>query len=533
MERLGVDKKIFWLALTLVAIISVPILIAPETGTAMMGSALSFITGTFGWLYMWVAILIFGFLVWLAASKYGRVKFGPPDSRPEFSTVSWIAMLFTAGIGGGIMYWGVIEWAYYYTSPPRGIEPESAQAANWAATYPLFHWGFTAWAIYCFPAVILAYAFHVKRRGSLRLSDACRGVIGDRADGWLGKLIDVLFIFGIVGAAGTSLGLEVPILAEGVAALTPIAQNLTLDIGIIVVWTAIFGVSVFLGLQKGLKRLADINVYLALGLGLFILVAGPAVFILNMFTNSIGLLLQNFVQMSFYMDPVRDTGFTETWTVFYWGWWIAYAPFIGLFAARISRGRTMRGLITAMLGAGSFGCWIAFAILGNTGLYFQINNIVPVTQILEEQGGTAAIVAIMQGLPLGSVALVVFLALLIIFLATTLDSSAYTMAAVASSELQPDEDPARWHRVFWAVALATVSIALMAAGGLEPLQTLSIITAFPLIFVLGLAGLSFRKWLIEDQPHLQEVEEIEQRTTTAHQDGEAIDAEPSGVRERT
>lgn len=332
------------------------------------------------------------------------------------------------------------------------------------------------------------------------MSDACRGIIGDRADGWVGKLIDVLFIFGIVGAAGTSLGLEVPILAEGVAALTPIAQGLSLNVGIIVVWTAIFGVSVFLGLQKGLKRLADINVYLALGLGIFILVAGPAIFIVDMFTNSIGLLLQNFVQMSFYMDPVRDSGFTETWTVFYWGWWIAYAPFIGLFAARISKGRTIRGLISAMLVAGSLGCWVAFAILGNTGLYFQINDIVPVTQILNDQGGTAAIVAIMQGLPLGALALVVFLVLLVIFLATTLDSSAYTMAAVASRELHPDEDPARWHRVFWAIALATVSVALMAAGGLEPLQTLSIITAFPLIFILGIAALSFRKWLIEDRP---------------------------------
>lgn len=500
MERPGVDKRIFSMALVLVGVISIPILLAPEAGKATIDAVLSFITDTFGWLYMWAAILIFGLLVWLAASKYGRVKFGAPDSRPEFSTVSWIAMLFTAGIGGGIMYWGVIEWAYYYTSPPRGIEPESVAAANWAATYPLFHWGFTAWSIYCFPAVILAYAFHVRRRGTLRLSDACRGIIGDRADGWVGKLIDVLFIFGIVGAAGTSLGLEVPILAEGVAALTPIAQGLSLNVGIIVVWTAIFGVSVFLGLQKGLKRLADINVYLALGLGIFILVAGPAIFIVDMFTNSIGLLLQNFVQMSFYMDPVRDSGFTETWTVFYWGWWIAYAPFIGLFAARISKGRTIRGLISAMLVAGSLGCWVAFAILGNTGLYFQINDIVPVTQILNDQGGTAAIVAIMQGLPLGALALVVFLALLVIFLATTLDSSAYTMAAVASRELHPDEDPARWHRVFWAIALATVSVALMAAGGLEPLQTLSIITAFPLIFILGIAALSFRKWLIEDRP---------------------------------
>lgn len=497
MQRTGVDKKIFWVSLVLVGAIAIPLLVAPESGLAMMDAALAFLAGQFGWLYMWFAAIIFGVLVWLAASKYGRVKFGPPDSQPEFSTMSWIAMIFTAGIGGGIMVWGVIEWAYYYTAPPFGMESGSVEAGQWAATYPLFHWGFTAWAIYCLPALPLAYLFHVRNKPTLRLSEACRGVLGDRiVDGWAGTVIDVLFIFGLVGAAGTSLGLEVPVVSEGVAELTPISEGLGLNIGITVLWTALFGASVYLGLQRGLKRLANINVYLALALGVFILIAGPAVFIIDTFTNSVGLLLQNFIRMSFYMDR---GSFTETWTIYYWGWWLAYAPFIGLFAARISRGRTIRGLILAMLGAGSLGCWVAFAILGNTGLYFEINDIVPVTNILEESGQNAAIVATLQGLPLGTVALVMFLVLLVIFLATTLDSSAYAMAAVATKELQPEEDPARWHRVFWAIALATVSIALMAAGGLQALQTLAIITGFPLIFILAIAALSFRKWLIEDR----------------------------------
>lgn len=429
-------------------------------------------------------------------------------------------MIFTAGIGGGIMYWGVIEWAYYYTEPPFGMEPRSVEAGHWAATYPLFHWGFTAWALYCLPALPLAYLFHVKKKPTLRLSEACRGVIGRHADGWLGTIIDVFFIFGLIGAAGTSLGLEVPMISEGVAELTGASRGLGLDLAIIVVWTALFGTSVYLGLQKGLKVLANINVFLALGLGIFILIAGPTIFILDTFTNSVGILLQNFIQMSFYMDPMGGSGFTETWTVFYWGWWIAYAPFMGLFTARISRGRTMRELILAMLIAGSMGCWVAFALLGNTGLFFQLNDVVPVTGILNEDGGPAAIAATLLGLPLGALALVAFLALLMIFLATTLDSSAYTMAAVASDELREDQEPARWHRVFWAIALAGVAVAMMYAGGLEPLQTLSIITAFPLVFVLIVLMFSFRKWLKEDRPEL---------TQTAEADGAASHAEPSAV----
>ena len=507
MQRTGVDKKIFWVSLVLIGAICAPLLLGPERGNAIMGDVLSFLTGRFGWLYMWFAAAIFGVLVWLAASRYGRVKFGDADSTPEFSTVSWIAMIFTAGIGGGIMYWGVIEWAYYYSDPPFGMQPESVEAGHWAATYPLFHWGFTAWAIYCLPALPLAYMFHVRKQSSLRLSQACRGVIGDHADGWVGTMIDVFFVFGLVGAAGTSLGLEVPIVSQGIAELTTLQEGLGLNIGIILAWTALFGVSVFLGLRKGLKRLADLNVYLALALGAFILIAGPTIFILDTFTNSIGILLQNFVQMSFYMDPVGGSSFTESWTIFYWGWWIAYAPFLGLFVAKISKGRTIRGMISAMCIAGSLGCWVAFAILGNTGLYFELNDIVPVVDILNESGDSAAIVATLQGLPLGTVALVLFLVLLVVFLATTLDSSAYTMAAVATRELHPEDEPARWHRLFWAAVLAGVSIALMYAGGLEPLQTLSIITAFPLIFVLAIATLSFRKWLIEDDSRRSSAEE--------------------------
>ena len=495
------DKKIFWPALLVVAAISVPLMVAPKAGTATMNAVLSFLTGDFGWLYLWFGVLAFGLLVWLAFGRYGKVLFGKPGDKPQFSTLTWIAMIFTTGIGGGIMYWGMIEWAYYYTDPPFGVEPRSVEAAEWAATYPMYHWGLIGWAVYCLPALPLAYIYHVRRRHTLRLSDACRGVIGDRADGWLGRVIDVLFIFGVVGAAGTSLGLEVPIVSEGVAELTPLSPGTGLDIAILVAWTSLFGVSVYLGLQRGLKRLAQLNVWLAGALGAFLLIAGPTVFIIDSFTNSIGKMMQNFVQMSFYMDPVGGSGFEESWTVFYWAWWIAYAPFIGLFTAKVSRGRTMRGVIGAMLIAGSLGNWVAFALMTNTGLSFQLNGTVDVAGILENQGPTAAVVATLQALPLGVVVLAVFILLLVVFLATTLDSSAYTMAAVASRELPAEVEPARWHRVVWAVALAAVSVALMYAGGLDALQTLAIITAFPLIFVLVIVVMSFRRWLLDAHPN--------------------------------
>lgn len=172
MQNARVDKKVFWMSLVLIGAICAPLLLGPEQGLAILSAVLEFITSEFGWLYMWFAIAVFGVLVWLGAGKYGRVKFGGPDTRAYFSTPAWIAMIFSAGIGGGIMYWGVIEWVYYYTDPPLGMEARSVKAAHWAAAYPLFRWGFTAWAIYCLPALPLAYAFHVRRQPILRLSES-------------------------------------------------------------------------------------------------------------------------------------------------------------------------------------------------------------------------------------------------------------------------------------------------------------------------------------------------------------------------
>lgn len=502
MKQPKIDKAIFWSALVIIATLSVPVLIDPEQGNAMLNKILSFITDKFGTLYLWGAVAAFGLLVWLALGKYGNVKFGDPDTKPEFSTTSWIAMLFTAGIGSGIMYWGTIEWAYYYTAPPFGVEPGSVEAADWAATYGMFHWGFTAWAIYCLPALPIAYGLYVRKYSNVRLSTVCQTMIGKDSNSWIGKAIDVIFMFGLIGGVGTSLGLATPLISEGISELFGLKRSLELDMGIIVIWTLLFAASVYFGLKKGLKILSDINVYLFFALSAFILVFGPTIFIISRFTDSVGLLLQNFIRMSFYTDSIGGSGFAESWTVFYWAWWVAYAPFMGMFVARISKGRTIRQLVFAECIGGTLGCWLAFSLLGNTGLYFELNKIVPVVDILNEHGAPAAIVATIQGLPMGSVVLGVFVVLTLIFLATTLDSSAYTLADVASKELQSDQEPARWHRLFWASMLGTVAITMMYGGGLKALQTLSIITAFPLIFVLAISALSFLKWLKEDRTRI-------------------------------
>jgi BCCT family betaine/carnitine transporter len=408
-------------------------------------------------------------------------------------------MLFCAGIGTSLLYWATIEWVYYYQAPPFGLAPETPAAADWAAMYGMYHWGPLAWALYCIPALPIAYSFHNRKIPFLRISQACRGVIGDRADGPLGKLIDVLFIFGLVGGTGTSLGLGTPILSESISTLTGIERTFAMDAFVIVVWTAIFATTVYLGMEKGIKRLADLNVYIGFFLCAFVFVFGPTVFILDSFTNSAGLLATNFVKMSLYTDPVGEGGFPQTWTVFYWAWWIAYAPFMGLFVARISKGRTVREVVSANLVWGSLGCWLFFVLFGNTAMHDELNGVVPVIEIMNEVSPQAAIVAVVNALPMGTFVLVLFLAMAFVYSATTLQASAYTIASVASRDLRAGEsEPLRWNRLFWALALGGMAVALMYLGGLKPLQTASLVVAFPLMFIIGLCVWSFLRWLKQD-----------------------------------
>ena len=520
-----IDRVIFWVALPLIAGVSVPLVLFPVEGEALLSATFGWLTRVLGWAYLWFTIAAFAILVYYALGKYGNVRFGGPDAKPEFSLPSWIAMIFCAGIGASVLYWGTIEWVYYYTSPPFGIEPRSVAATEWAATYGLFHWGFTAWAIYCIPTLPLAYLFWNRGRPILRMSAACSGVIGDRATrGLPGKVIDMFFMFGLLGGVGTSIGLSTPMISAGLSELLDVQREFWLDAAVVITLGAIFGTSVYTGLQRGIRILSGINLWLTIGLLSFVFVFGPTLFIIDTFTNSIGLLVQNFIKMSFYLEPVAKAEslfaaaaegksgpvsaatFSEQWTIFYWAWWIAFAPFMGLFVARISRGRTIRELIGAEIIGGSLGCWMFFAVLGNTGLFLQLEGSQDLTGLVARNMTPEAIITIVAAvgdrvIPFAVPLLLVFVTLAIIFAATTLDSASYILASVATREQAEVREPARWHRCFWAIVLSFVSLSLMFVGGTESLravQSASLIVALPLIAVLVLMTMSFIKWLKED-----------------------------------
>ncbi|WP_172370124.1 BCCT family transporter [Sporosarcina jiandibaonis] len=498
MRKVRIDPFIFWASLLVILVATVLLVINRAVAEPYLDGLMTSITYKMDWAFQFLTFSLFIILIWLALGRYGKIKLG--EGKPEFSTFSWGAMLFTAGMGTSIMFWSLMEPIYYYTGPPFGIKANSPEAAEWAVTYGLFHWGISAWALYAFPTVVIAYSYYVRKRPSLKMSVALSGALGKYADGWLAKVIDVLVIWSLVGGLGTSLGLGVPMVSAVIGDILGIPETLGLNVIIVICITIIYSASAYLGLQKGIRRLADINVYLALAIAVFVFLVGPTFFLLSYFSNSFGLMLQNFAFMSFYTDPINAGGFPQGWTVFYWAWFAATAPFMGLFVARISKGRTIRELITHILLWGSIGGWIYFAVFGGYSMHLELNNILPVADILNEHGGPAAIVEILKTLPISFIVLPFFVILGVIFLSTSLDSATYILAAIATKELKEGEDPARWHRMVWGAVLAIISISLLLIGGLRVIQTSAVIVSVPIFIIYILLIVSLLRWLKEDYP---------------------------------
>ncbi len=490
-----VDWPSFIASIGVILAVCIPLLLFPQSGAEFLSGLYKNVTAHFGFLYLLAGLSVIIFLAWLALGPYGKVRLAAGDEEPEFSTLSWTAMLFCAGVGAGLMFWAPIEWAFYYGAPPFGTEPRSVEAAEWASAYGIFHWGPTAWAFYCLPTVAIAYPYYVKRISFLRLSTSCHYFFGGEEETRSERLIDWLFMIGLLGGAGTSLGFSTPMIAACVARVTGLEADFTLEIIIVIVSVIIFATSVWLGLKKGIKRLSDMNMWLAFALLAFVLIAGPTVFLLKTSVNSLGLVIQNFVRMNSWSDPFTESGFVENWTVFYWAWWIAYAPFVGLFVTRISRGRSFRQVIFGMTGYGSLGSALFYLVFGNFGLSLELDGVVQVGRIVEEQGGALAIVAILDELPAAGIVITIYALIALIFSATTYDSASYILASVATRRLSAGEDPDRWHRVFWAGALAVLPLTLMFIGGLTVVQSATLIVSLPLIGVGILMSVSLVRQL--------------------------------------
>ena len=469
------DPVVFWVSATVTILFVLGAVAFPELMNSVINAVFAWTTGSWGWLYLWTAFLLVIGCFALMGGKLGRIRLGQPEDEPEFSDFSWFAMLFGSAIAAGIVFWGPAEPAYHFMSPPPyfGGEAKSVQAGANAMTTSFFHWGLSAWAIYAMLTIPLAHACYTKGL-PLKFSSAFYYAIGDRIYGVWGKILDIFAVFATLGGLATTTGLVALQLSSGLK----FQYGLELGSGstylIIGVLTAIFTAAVYSGIEKGVKFIGDVNMLVFASIWFFVLVFGPTIFLINLTTNSIGQYLLNFLPMSLYTAPGADGSWLGSWTVFYWAWWMSWAPFVAVFIARISKGRTVRQTVAATLLLPSLGDFLWYGVIGGAGIHFDV------TETLSTHGVESAIFAIAQNLPATGILSLFLIFLIATFFLTSANSAALALAMFVSGH----ETPARGLRAFWGIALGAVAAVLAGAGSLKAIQTASIATAFPMMFLL-------------------------------------------------
>ncbi len=483
--NLQVNPTVFFTSIVIILGFVFIGVIAPDATYVVFEAVQDFIVVNFGWFYI-IAVAVFViFVLGIAISKYGDIKLGPDDSEPEYSYFSWFAMLFSAGMGIGLIFYGVAEPIWNYIWPPRAEEASSA-AFDEAMLFTFFHWGIHPWAIYIIVGMSLAY-FHFRRGLPLSIRSAFYPIWGNKIYGPLGDTIDILAVFGTMFGVATSLGIGATQVGAGLSYLFGFENDVTLWVILIAIITLFATISVWLGLDKGIRRLSNFNLSLAGILVVFVFIAGPTLLLLNSLMVNIGTYVQNVVETTFWIDT-ETTEWQGAWTLFYWGWWIAWSPFVGMFIARVSRGRTIREFaIGVMLVPTSF-TFIWLTVFGNTGLFFEMEGIAEISGLEDPE----MLFGVLESLPLATLSSIAATLLIVTFFVTSSDSGSLVIDMLASGG---NPNPPRGQRVFWALSEGAVAAVLLLAGGHEALQTAAITTGFPFAAVLLIMAFSMYRAL--------------------------------------
>jgi len=487
--RSGINKPVFYISSTVIVAITAWAMIAPDNAETVIGNVVSWISGAFGWWYFLVATMVIVFVLFLAFSRYGKVKLGPNHALPRYNVFTWGAMLFAAGIGIDLMFFSVSEPVTQYLAPPVG-EGQNTEAARQALVWTLFHYGITGWAMYALMGAALAY-FAYRRGMPLSIRSALYPVIGKRVHGAVGDGVEIAAVIGTIFGIATSLGIGVVQLNYGLHFMFDLPENTSMQIALIAIAVVMATVSVVSGVDRGIRRLSEINALLALALMLFILFAGKTRFLLDAIVMNVGDYVSRLPGMTldtFAFDAPQE--WLNSWTLFFWAWWIAWAPFVGLFLARISRGRTIRQFVVAVLTIpfAFIALWIA--IFGNAALSVVIDGNAEFGEAAMS-APESAFYSLLDQYPgvLFSAGIATFTGLL--FYVTSADSGALVLTNLTSHLDDPEEDGPKWGRVFWAVATGLLTLAMLIVGGVTTLQNATIIMGLPFSFVMLLimAGL--------------------------------------------
>jgi len=484
---------VFWTSLLICLGMLAWGLASPEGFNLQTGEWTSAISSTFGWYYLLTVFLILVFCVYLIFSRFSNLKLGKPDDKPEFSLISWFAMLFSAGMGMGLVFWTTAEpISHAFIKAPKS-ELGSDQAIQEAMQFSFFHWGLHAWAIYGIVALVLAYfKFHNDAPGLI--SATLIPLFGKKLmAGPLGKLIDTLAVFATIIGVASTLGFGSAQINEGLSFLFGTPNTFAFQMLILAVTTVLFIGSAWSGIGRGIKYLSNINMILAFVLLLLLLIVGPTLYIFNSFTDTIGRYLTNFFSMSFNLEPVNEEQRTwvNGWTVFYWAWWISWAPFVGIFIARISRGRTIKEFMLGVLLVPSLVCFIFFAVFGVSALNLEQNGIAKISEYSIE----TATFGVLQYYPLGTLLSLITLVVIAIFFITSADSATFVLGMQTTGGML---NPPNLVKITWGIIQSSVAAIVIYTGGTQGLQNALIIAALPFSVVILLMGVSFLKAAAQD-----------------------------------
>lgn len=490
-------RKIDW-GITLIPVFSLLVLSAlffllPEDSNRVLSQIRAFIGEEFGVLYLALGLGIFLFSLWLAFSDIGKLVLGEVGEKPKYSFFAWGSMMFTAGLAADILFYSLCEWILYAKDPHIA---ELGTVQDWASTFTLFHWGLTPWAFYLVLAAAFGFMLHVRRRERQRYSEACRPLLGKHTDGMAGRLIDLLAVFALLAGTATTFSVATPLMSEAVRSLTGTAlPQREITILILILTCTVYTYSVMRGMQ-GISFLAKTCTFLFYGILLYVLLfGGECRYILETGFSAIGRLLQNFLVLSTDSDPTRRTGFPQNWTIFYWAYWMVWCVAAPFFIGSISRGRTIRQTILGgyLFGVGS--TWISFIILGNYSLGLQELGKQNLLSFYEKSASLyETIIVALRNLPFAPLLLVILILTMIAFYATSFDSIALVASQYSYRRLPDGEEPANSVKGLWAFLLILLPLALVfSESSMANLQSVSIIAAFPIGFVILLISLSFWK----------------------------------------
>ncbi len=490
-------------SIVLLGFLAAATILSPVGATKTLVDLRIGVVDSLGFYFLLLVFVCVLFNAYMAVSRYGAIRMG--YDKPEYSIFAWVSMIFSAAIGYSILYWSAIEWIYYIQMPPFGLDPLSPEAAEIAVAYSFFHWGVPAWSLTSVGVIPLAYRYYLRKKPGLTLQAACEGLFGERMGSRAGKLFNVLFIFSILGGLTISYGTGVPMLANNLSNAIGTSENFTVYAVMIGIITVTFGFSTFVGLKKGLQVVAKGATIASLVLCGWFLVSVCPGFVLDNLVQSAGIVVDRFIPMSTSLDPIRGEGFPQAWTCFYFAWWITLSPWMWIFVAKISRGRSIRSIVATVTLAGTVGSMLFFGTISSYGLNRYLTGALNAVEIMSIRGANQVISEIVLSLPLGKLVLVLWILTAFSRMVTTMDSAAYSLGASSTYDLRAEEDPGRYLRLFWAVMLSVCPLCLLYAGQfmdggvpLGGLQAILVLLAVPISATMIASMYSALKWIRAD-----------------------------------